>query len=331
MYKISSQDGSILWRLGGVRSSFDLPEDLIFSRQHDVRYRGRNDTHILLSILDNSLGDPPETPTHDFSRSLLIAIDEQNMQASLEKHYDHPYRDKGRAWAPRRGNVQLLSGGNVFVGWSERAIQSEHTADGQLIWEAVLQVDWLGSYRNYKFEGFVGAPRDPPDAVARVQDVGGKTITLVHVSWNGATEVETWNLYRTSPDGQATRVLVDSKPRAGFETALEYAGYASFLVVEAIDKQGTVIGRTHVVRTVADGDVSAEALTEEERWLKDVEEARNRHPSRFDKATLSTFAMGLFCGITIGLMCWQLKLRGPGLLRGSWRRHRRYTSLSQQD
>lgn len=60
-------------------------------------------------------------------------------------------------------------------------------AAGELIWEAVLQVNWLGAYRNYKFDGFVSKPVEPPTAVSNAHgsDVGAEK--AVHVSWNGAT------------------------------------------------------------------------------------------------------------------------------------------------
>lgn len=112
IYKISAGDGSILWRLGGAKSDFHS-EDVVFSRQHDARYRGQNSTHMWISIMDNSKGEDPQPATNDSSRGLLIAVDENNMVATLEAHYDHPVPD---SLVPRRGNYQALPNGNVLMG-----------------------------------------------------------------------------------------------------------------------------------------------------------------------------------------------------------------------
>lgn len=112
------------------------------------------------------------------------------MTASIEKQIDHP--DGDGVWAFRRGNYQDLPNGNIFMCWSERALQSEHSSDGKMLMKAQLEPKWLGTYRSYKFDGFVGMPDDPPDVVAKAVDdrhIRGGLSTVVHASWNGATEV----------------------------------------------------------------------------------------------------------------------------------------------
>lgn len=285
-----------MWRLGGKTSDFTIPKDLVFSRQHDARYRGQNETHSFISILDNAKGQDNEPKTHDFSRGLLIAIDETNMQAAVEAQYDHPYHERG-ALAIRRGNYQSLPNGNILMGWSERAMQSEHTSDGKLVWEAILKVDWMGSYRNYKFDGFVGQPLEPPTAVSRAYDDDQETFTEVHVSWNGATEVSKWNLYKTSPDGETTRLLVATAAKESFETMLTFNGYARYLVVDAIDARGNRIGNTSIIDTAADPGISPATVAEEEQWLQDLE------VERFEAARRSSWVVASFCaGLVVGIM-----------------------------
>ena len=66
IYKISTEDGSIVWRLGGKQSDFELGPGVKFSRQHDIRFRGMNKTHTMVSMLDNArarTGKPPRTAT----------------------------------------------------------------------------------------------------------------------------------------------------------------------------------------------------------------------------------------------------------------------------
>ena len=141
-------------------------------------------------MLDNAKGRDNQEPTYKYSRGLLIALDESNspMTARIAAEYMHP--DGEDNWAFRRGNYQVLSNGNVFMCWSERALQSEHTPDGKMIMQARLEPKWLGTYRAYKFD-FVGLPLEPPDVNAEAIEnrPKGGTTTMVHVSWNGATEV----------------------------------------------------------------------------------------------------------------------------------------------
>ena len=309
---------------------------MVFSRQHDIRFRGQNETHILVSILDNAKGIDVQPPTWDFSRGLLIAIDEKNMKATVERHYDYPYGDGG--YAPRRGNYQVLENGNVFMGWSERAVQSEHTPDGELIWDAILQADWMGAYRNYKFDGFVGRPIEPPVAHSRAYGGDPATsdpaTTTVHVSWNGATEVVIWNLYRTSKDGE-TKLLVASADKLGFETVLSCGGYASYIQVDGIDKHGDVIGKTDIIKTYTDGNITAEAVAVEEQWLDKVAHSR---PTKMSKAgsmftnPITAFFVGCVCSVVVLLVGWQVRRHGVTgalrqLLRG--RQSQRYTPVSQ--
>lgn len=65
------------------------------------------------------------------------------MTADIIASYDHPYRKH----AFRRGSYQILPNGNAFVGWSEHALQSEHTPDGKLIMQAELETRKLGEFR----------------------------------------------------------------------------------------------------------------------------------------------------------------------------------------
>ena len=247
IYKISHEDGSIMWRLGGGQSDFELGEGVKFSRQHNIRSRGLNSTHELVSMLDNAKGQDSQSPSHDFSRGLLIALNMETMKAELVAHYDNP----SQSYAPRRGNMHVLDNGNVWMGWSERAQQSEHSPDGTLLMEARFVPDWIGSYRNYKAP-FVGKPLTDPDVSSAVyyeHDSVENCSTWVFVSWNGDTEVKNWKLYgTTSEDGDME--LINSTKRIGFETAWNVTGYLRSVRLEGLDKNDDVIGKSAVVKTV---------------------------------------------------------------------------------
>jgi hypothetical protein len=174
------------------------------------------------------------------------------MTVTLVEHYDHPYKehDDDSRWAQRRGNMQMLDNDNVFMGWSEQALQSEHTSNGTLLMEAVFMADWLGSYRNYKFP-FVGKPLTKPDvyAVSYFETVDHEPLpkTEISVSWNGDTEVHSWSLYATTTKKER---FMDTLDRTGFETSFEYDGYLKSVRLEGMDKDGNTIVDSGTIKTI---------------------------------------------------------------------------------
>lgn len=122
IYKISKNDGSIIWRLhghGGERSDFNMG-NLNFSRQHDARFREQNETHTIISFLDNAVGADPQPATSKWSRGLLVALREDEMTAEIIASYDHPH--EGHSF--RRGSYQVLPNRNVLMGTYPRHVQA---------------------------------------------------------------------------------------------------------------------------------------------------------------------------------------------------------------
>lgn len=120
--------------------------------------------------------------------------------------------------------------------------------------------------------------------------------TLVHISWNGATEVASWNVYRTDASGKMTSQSPDANtPRTGFETKMRLPDHASYIVVEALDQSGNVLehGTSAVIRTVSESD---------------------RHVvSRIRDSNRTAWAFGLGFGIVV-FFGWRR------LVAGSWRK-----------
>lgn len=263
VYKLSKDDGHVIWRMGGPKNDFDMG-DLKFSRQHNIRHRGQNETHTFLSILDNAEAPDACAKTHDFPRGLLLAVQEEEKTVAVEAHYDHPYGPGGST--NKRGNYQVLPNGNVFMAWSKEAMHSEHSPNGTVLMEANLLTHWLGTYRSYKFP-WVGKPSYPPDVASTSlgDDSENGTSTVVHVSWNGATEVAAWTVFRSTPDGDVLEPIV-SHARAGFETALTFEGFAQYVVVQGLDSDDEVLGQSKVAETNATQGISAAAIAQDRAW-----------------------------------------------------------------
>ncbi len=182
---------------------------------------------------------------------------------------------------------------------------------------------WLKCYRTYKFS-FVGKPSAPPDvhSLATGSDEDNTTTTLVHVSWNGATEVKTWNLYKTDDVGNIDSPKpVAALPRMGFETTLSFKGFASYVIAEAMDRHGAVLGRSEVIQTVVLARLSTVTIARESEWLN----RKNRRTDTTRQAIwlmrviyinpLVSFANGLFCGMT-------LLVASRALWKAKWSRRR---------
>ena len=107
------------------------------------------------------------------------------MSASLVREYRHP----DKQYADAAGNVQVLPNGNVFVGWGRALAISEFSKDGKLLFDARLLRE-NKSYRAFRFP-WSGQPTDDP---AMVAELGAEDEVTIYASWNGATEVVTWQV-----------------------------------------------------------------------------------------------------------------------------------------
>ena len=211
--RISGYDGDILWRLGGTESSFKL-DGFNFSRQHDARWLECGDDKEVISFMDNAADNISGNVSSLISSVAIVELDKKTMEARLLKRW---YRPDGRR-TTRRGSLQLVDKdrGNIISGWSDDIYITEHTADGKLIMEMRGLSTRTTTYRAYKYN-FTGSPIEPPDVAAFAHGIDAdKTVTVCYVSWNGATEVSSWNFYRKDSSGEPE--LMGTKRKTGFET-----------------------------------------------------------------------------------------------------------------
>jgi Arylsulfotransferase (ASST) len=224
VYKVGRRSGKVIWRLGGKKSDFSIDDAASFSYQHDVRRHADGQ----LTIFDNAAADPGPGVA---SRGVRIALDMRDMRASLVREYR---TDDARAgWA--MGNVQQLGDGGAFVGWGTDGSFSEFGPGGDLRFDARLG-DGTVDYRAFRFP-WVAHPTGEP-AVGVRQNADG-TLTA-YASWNGSTEVATWQV-RTGPSPQRHQAVAEAR-RAGFETAITVPAAGGYLTVAALDASGRRLG-----------------------------------------------------------------------------------------
>ena len=225
VYKIDRASGAIVWRLGGKRSDFAMGAGANFSWQHDARRQADG----TLTIFDDST-----SPGH--SRAIVLRLDEQAETATLVRAFERPTP----LFARSQGNLQLLPRGNVLVGWGDAGYVSEFSGSGELVFDATYPAA-VQSYRNFR-SPWTGRPVELP-AAAAVTGPGGAVTAFA--SWNGATDVASWDVLA----GSRADVLVraGSAPRTGFETSIPVEGAAAFVRVVGRDSRGAVLGTSPVV------------------------------------------------------------------------------------
>jgi arylsulfotransferase ASST len=205
-YDVDPKTGQVRWELGGKHSSFKQGPGTAIAWQHDALQLQEGQ----ITFFDN--GASPRVQPQ--SRAIEIALDTQDMTAALLRSYEH----KNPLVADSQGNVQVTGEGDWMVGWGQAGYVSEINAAGQVLFDAHLPPNWE-SYRAF-VAPWSGQPATPP-AVAAIAAPGAHGGVTVYVSWNGATEVASWNVFAgTAPTSMKP---VASAAKAGFETAIALA------------------------------------------------------------------------------------------------------------
>jgi hypothetical protein len=225
IYKLDRSSGEIIWRLGGKQSDFALAAPAVFAWQHDAR-RQPDGT---ITLFDNG---------EKVSRAVVLDVDESARRVSLKQSYTHPTN----LFATSQGNVQVLPGGNVLVGWGAEPYVSEFSAAGELLFDAQLGKDYV-SYRAYRTPWSAPGAGSPTVLTQRAPRSG----TDVFVSWNGDTRVVRWEVLTGT--SIAALSSIGSVKRTGFETGLRLSRAISSFALRGIDAAGRTVG-TSSLRTV---------------------------------------------------------------------------------
>ena len=184
--------------------------------------------------------DGSNPPIHSQSRGVRLQLDTTHKVARLLFAYTHR---NPPLLAASQGNMQTLPDGNALVGYGGVPAISEFARDGSLLFDAHMPFD-MSFYRAFRFP-WQGRPAAPPAVAASVNNTGEETI--VHASWNGATDVAAWRVLAGS--AASSLKAVSEIPSQSFESSLTLPKRYSYVQVQALDASGATLassGAAHV-------------------------------------------------------------------------------------
>lgn len=238
MYLVERSSKQILWRLHGKRSNFKINTGAEMWYQHDGR-----------ALLDGSgvsfFDDASQPGPEHQSWGKVVTLDQTSKQAILRHQYNHQTTviDTGS-----QGNCQLLPNGGHFVAFGAEPYFSQYGPSGASVLSAQLLdgrlYNGVETYRAFMFDWSATPPVSELALV--VLNGAGSGNFVAFASWNGATEVASWQLSAGPSSTSLSPVAVAAKD--GFETpiAITYSGAKAFRVA-ALNGIGQVIGTSGVV------------------------------------------------------------------------------------
>lgn len=180
VYKISGEDGSVIWRLGGKLTDFVLNSAAEFANAHDARWIDERKQD-QMTLFDNG----PQGAMN-YSRGILLSVDQTAKTVGLATQY----RNGPSTFGQFEGNVQAVNPAdpntNFIVGFGLQPYFSEFASNGTVLLDAQFgTATVVNNYRTYKLP-WQGKPLSKPDIN------WDASTRKIHLSWNGATDHENW-------------------------------------------------------------------------------------------------------------------------------------------
>ncbi|EEP80696.1 predicted protein [Uncinocarpus reesii 1704] len=203
-----ARDGTVTWQLNHEVRLASLSKDKA------VFYAHNNENSDFTNMTETTTG-------------LVLDLDLKAMTASLSRklwNSQHPVASRAQ------GSFQNLPNKHVLLGHGVIPVIEEYDEHGALVMDARFGFDnTISTYRAYR-HFWKGVPKTKP-SVKACRDAETKEV-VVFVSWNGATGVESWKLYK-SPRRWWPK-LVKTAPRNGFETIIRARDAGDRIVVKAV-------------------------------------------------------------------------------------------------
>ncbi|KAF2448854.1 hypothetical protein P171DRAFT_452544 [Karstenula rhodostoma CBS 690.94] len=193
------EDGSLLVSSRHYCSIFEIGRD----GEHDARIHAEYGSTTLISIFNND--NSAVVSYVNQTTGIFPSADTDTKEATL-----------------------LLSNGHSVMGYGSVPFPKEFDREGNIVQTVKWgQAQAVQSYRGYKSE-WVGTPSSRPDAFACMDS--NATIN-VYMSWNGATEHQSWHVLAGPSKGNPEMQMAINK--TGFETFATFSSSARLVQVEA--------------------------------------------------------------------------------------------------
>ncbi|MGH2902144.1 MAG: arylsulfotransferase family protein [Solirubrobacteraceae bacterium] len=230
LYDVNMSNGAIDWRLGGRHSSFKQGGGTRFYWQHDSEWQPGG----LISVFDNGSSPPKEKQ----SRGLLLDPNTSSHTVTLAKQFTNPSKT---LLASSQGNLLNLStgedvSGNWLMGYGGLPNFTEYDPSGHVLLDGTLGKN-VQSFRTYLQPWSGQAPGAPSVALSGAS---------VAVSWNGATNVASWQLLGGA--SATTLAPVAKVAKGGFQTTISVPAGSAYVAVQALDASGAVLATSHTVK-----------------------------------------------------------------------------------
>lgn len=223
LYDVNIKTGSFNWQLGGGHSNFKLGSGTKTYWQHDAEWQPGG----LISVFDNGSTPPKEKQ----SRGVLLKPDYAKGTVSLVKAFTNPTKT---LLAPAQGSLIKLTEGNWLMGYGNLPNFTEYNAAGGVLLDGELGPN-VQDFRTY-LSTWSGHPTTSPAIVAKRS---GSSIAVL-TSWNGATEIASWQLLAGSSPSSLT--ALSTVPKSGFQTDVTLTSSATYVESQALNANGSVIG-----------------------------------------------------------------------------------------
>jgi Arylsulfotransferase (ASST) len=226
LYDVNMHTGGFNWLLGdGGHSNFKLGPGVRFYWQHDAEFQPGG----LISVFDNG-SDPPKQKE---SSGLLLHPDFSAHTVTLVKRFTNPTKT---LLASSQGNTFSLPDGDWLLGYGGLPNFTEFDASGHVLLDGTLGKN-VQDFRTY-LAPWSAQPTTAPVFAAQAAESGRVN---VEASWNGATEVASWQVLAGASAASLTPIL--TVPRDGFQTTMQVsAGAGSELAVRALGSSGQTLG-----------------------------------------------------------------------------------------
>jgi hypothetical protein len=233
VYKVNRSTGAVMWQLGGKHSTFTLKPSgqQWFCYQHYARQPKAN----VVALFDDG-GQGPETCPNHASRGLTLTLDTGSGTATITRNLHHTPQLR----AGFLGSNQDFANGDALVSWGNLAEITEFNAANKPNFDMSLSG---ATYRAFRAP-WTGIPLYPP-AVASTKGRGNAV--TVYASWNGDTQVRSWQIL-AGKNPSSLRPVGRAKRKVHFQTKITVHTAGRWVAARARDGSGKVLATSPAVR-----------------------------------------------------------------------------------